>query len=647
MAQQQPITTPIALSCTNSATITFPWHVQKTEYNPAQATYQPLVNGEEAFGQIYDAILNAKQSVDIICWGFQPSMYFKRGSSNDTMPIGMLLAEKAALKGFKVRLLCWMDDMHFAELSENNMPGNSPALTWLKSKIPDSWLANSTLISKDYQKDFQRDFDYAWYGIANLNNVTKDTFLIGSKSGAIPNLEFATRDFGPIDRFEIAWREWLHSKDIGRSTLGKTKNSASFASEPTHHQKMVLIDYEMPDEAFGFVMGHNMLDTYWDRDRHSYIRYDPRIGRNGLHPRQDISSRVSGPILYYLNQNFCQAWDDATGQKLTQERAGFGKPDNKDKQFKLRCDLGMPVMAQIVRTQSQKGKQDIATMYLQAVNNTTKFIYIENQYFRYEPLAEKIKAVAQTLMTHGRDDPIYLFVVTNSNDEGIGVGTVNTYRMLDALGQANTIPGVATLEQEDARQADLQQQYDAANHAEIVANEDINDSGGLLDQDQVIASARQRVKQAQTQKAKIKAEMKKSAQPPMSRDYPGLKVHVCTLVAPDSPADKWDYVYIHAKLMIVDDVFTTQGSANINIRSMEVDSELNIAHEHSGVTAPLRRRLCDLHTGGKGAQDDPADAFDSWGKIIKRNALNQSTGLPPYASLIGFMRTSNVRSYAD
>jgi len=54
-----------------------------------------------------------------------------------------------------------------------------------------------------------------------------------------------------------------------------------------------------------------------------------------------------------------------------------------------------------------------------------------------------------------------------------------------------------------------------------------------------------------------------------------------------------------------------------------------------------------LHTGGKAAQDDPAKAFTAWGKIITRNARNQSKGLAPYASLVGFMRTSNVRSYAD
>ncbi|MDB0544564.1 phospholipase D-like domain-containing protein, partial [Ralstonia solanacearum] len=127
----------------------------------------------------------------------------------------------------------------------------------------------------------------------------------------------------------------------------------------------------------------------------------------------------------------------------------------------------------------------------------------------------------------------------------------------------------------------------------------------------------------------------------------GLNVHICTLVAPDSPPGKWDYVYVHAKLMIVDDVFMTLGSANVNTRSMQVDSELNICHEHSGVTAPLRKRLWNIHTKGMGAQDDIARAFEQWGKIIGQNAYNQRNKLAPYASLVGFMRDSEKRSYLD
>jgi phosphatidylserine/phosphatidylglycerophosphate/cardiolipin synthase-like enzyme len=65
---------------------------------------------------------------------------------------------------------------------------------------------------------------------------------------------------------------------------------------------------------------------------------------------------VTGPVLDYLNRNFCQAWDDATGQQLTQARKALAS------QLTLRRDFDTPVMAQILRTQSQHGKEDIKTL---------------------------------------------------------------------------------------------------------------------------------------------------------------------------------------------------------------------------------------------------------------------------------------------
>ncbi|MNF65659.1 hypothetical protein D3C84_474270 [compost metagenome] len=118
---------------------------------------------------------------------------------------------------------------------------------------------------------------------------------------------------------------------------------------------------------------------------------------------------------------------------------------------------------------------------------------------------------------------------------------------------------------------------------------------------------------------------------------PGLKVHLCSLVALDSPPGlPWTPVYVHSKLMIVNDVFTTHGSANINTRSMQVDTELNIAHEWASVTRELRRRLWGLHTAGFGVQDDPAEAFKVWQYIIDRNKDFQSEKLAPYAPLVEF-----------
>ncbi|MET3618548.1 phospholipase D-like domain-containing protein [Burkholderia ambifaria] len=655
-------TTPIALNHTNSGAVTFRWFVQKTEYNPAAATFRPLVNGEEAFGHVYEQISKARYSIDIICWGFQPSMMFKRDGQG--VGIGELLRQKGEA-GVKVRLLVWRDPAFVSELSENNMPGNDIA-TDVKQRLPDSAYETFSMMSRDYQTDQQRKIDEEWYRRANLHNVTlslpagpRDVYIAAKgalyQKEAFKNIDFATRGFSAVNRAEIAWHTFWHGKDRDRDVLTRAQNSASMGlAEPTHHQKMVLVDYEDPENARGFVMGHNMLDQYWDTNDHSYVRKTPTTGRNGLSPWQDISAWVTGPVLRYLNENFCQAWDDATGQGLAEKRKGLHT------RLKVRIDPGgdTRVMSQILRTQSQKGKRDIEKLYLQAVNNATQHVFIENQYFRWVPLAERIKAVAVQQQKWGRDSGkhgmVYLFVITNSTDAAVGTGTLTTYRMLDALGQAKSMPGVGAILQESDRQSDLRKQF-----ADVVSKQ--QDAGqeylGALQMQgmantpattQAVAQAKQKVDQVKAQRAGIESQMKGPAHPVMNRDYPGLKVHVCTLVAPDSPPGKWEPVYVHAKLMTIDDTFTTIGSANINTRSMEADSELNICHEHGDVTKRLRQQLWNLHTGGRGAQDDPQAAFKNWELLINNNADFQKAGdQSPAASLVGFMRTSNKITRSD
>lgn len=69
---------------------------------------------------------------------------------------------------------------------------------------------------------------------------------------------------------------------------------------------------------------------------------------------------------------------------------------------------------------------------------------------------------------------------------------------------------------------------------------------------------------------------------------------------------------------------------------MQVDSEINIAHEWRSVTQGLRRRLWDLHTCGKGAQDTAEEAFLAWKEIITVNKRRQRERRFAYASLIDF-----------
>ena len=317
MAQQEPTTVPIALSCTNSATITLPWFVQRTEYNPAPAIFKPLLNGKESFGAVYDAIENATASVDYICWAFQPSMYFKRDGGK-SLRIGDLLIKVAQQKGVKVRILCWIDPFLLSQLSEQNVPEYSvfrPANT----------------AKKPIEDDAEIEYDRRWFEHARRSaSPNPAPAAQWSVDGPWPSslrdigIEFETRGFSLWTRLGItvrhAWAKLCGEPGITlRSILG-------YAAEPSHHQKAALIDYEAPERAVGFIMGHNTLDGYWDDNEHRYEKQAPEQGRNGLTPLQDLSTQLFGPILQYLNANFCQAWQRVRGQEeLAQARKGNEK----------------------------------------------------------------------------------------------------------------------------------------------------------------------------------------------------------------------------------------------------------------------------------------------------------------------------------
>lgn len=647
------VTVPIATSKTTSCVLTLPWFVECTEYPPVPATFEPLVNGERAFGAVYDAIMAAQSSVEIICWGFQPSMYFKRGDAR-SLCIGQLLGKKAA-QGVKVRVLCWSDSAHLtAAFAENMTPGRNLA----------SFMA-------DGRNDRQREFDWEWYRRASKTDVKQRSWFenhtplggLSRASGdwlrtafsfgkeAFDNIEFVARDLGLKDRVEIAWQVAWNSADSKRSVFNKAATAGAMAAIPTHHQKMVLVDYEIPDLAVGFVMGHNMLDAYWDTDDHSAIRMHAQFGRNGATPRQDISSRLTGPVLEYLNHNFTEAWLRETGINLLPARMAIAPA------LEPRAGFGPPMMAQVHRTQFQEGKQDIKAGYLTATNNLLRYLYIENQYFRWPPLAEKITSVAQVLIDNGRDPsvygPLHVFVVTNSTDEGMGDGTVNTYRMLKELGRPDIIPNVARLERREELKAEIVQAkenlVDAYRESNAFNNAYGKEHGEWVSRAYEPVGAK--IKAAQEKLDELTAKLpEEDAKPVVPQDIPGLKVLVCTLVAPDSQPDNWIDVYIHSKLLIIDDAYASLGSANVNTRSMEVDSELNVCVEDPAVVKPLRKHLWGMHTGGKGAGDDIGEAFRIWKNSAVYNAKNRKNNKntdSPTCSLTEFRRESSRRTYKD
>jgi phosphatidylserine/phosphatidylglycerophosphate/cardiolipin synthase-like enzyme len=642
-------------------TVTPPWYVDGSEYEPLDCSFELLINGEDAFRAVHKAVAGAQKSVCIICWGFQPSMFFIRDGRSPS--IGQLLAEKADA-GVDVRVLSWAlkvdptsGPLGIGISRPINVTGAPPLE---ESNTPGRW--DSRVMDKPpTSTDRQYYYDQWWYQQYDEDQEIEDELRkklrgwFGDKRAK--NLHFVGRGFSKKDRATIAAQKY---DDHGLSAMTK----AVLAVAPSHHQKMVLVDYEDPEVAIGFVMGHNMLDEYWDTVEHSAKRRvllktghpdpAPNTGPNGKFPRHDFSSRVGGPILGDLFNNFATAWQKETGQALR-------KPDFSV--YPIRAGRSTYVTGQILRTQRQYGIKDIKKGYLQAINNASRFIHIENQYFRWPPLAEKIKACAVGMNQHGRKPekhgPLYLFVITNSTDLGVGAGTTNTYRMLDSLGKAESMPQVAWLQKTEDINAKLgratserrfyeAQKFDLDMNAAQVrgwGGDDTSLKKQSAALDGKIAAAKAKEAAIQKEKANLGDSKEHAVIPPEKRD--GLKFHICTLVAPDTgKGEKWIEVYIHAKLMTIDDAFMTIGSANINSRSMEVDSELNIIHCRESITQDARRKLWAHHTNGWGAQDDPGEAFDSWEDIMSRNNQLRDKDTP-IASLAPFLRVSDKRSNLD
>ena len=111
-------------------------------------------------------------------------------------------------------------------------------------------------------------------------------------------------------------------------------------------------------------------------------------------------------------------------------------------------------------------------------------------------------------------------------------------------------------------------------------------------------------------------------------DTMGLQVSVARLRTSGLDANQkmaYREIYIHSKLMLIDDVFVTLGSANMNQRSMAVDSEINIAATGLEQVSTLRDRIFSLLSGGDihGSGDWKAlpQVFRNWNKNMTTNAL--------------------------
>ena len=632
------------------ATTSMNWFLlDSNESAPVAATFRPLINGKEAFTTLHEKIEKAEHSIDIAIWGFQPSMHLKRDGKSKC--IGDLLIEKAK-SGVQVRILVWSIPFKiqtFAEANMGNAPGvfsgGVPGVTKAQKKYDQYWyLAIEGKLHKKFETPKNADNDTIKINMQKEYVASSEYPILMelSKSSYHNNLKFRTRSV----YFQGNQYEDKELPENVKSTLKMF---------PSHHQKTVLIDYEVPHKAVGFVMEHNMLDNYWDDGSHiSGNVLSPNKGKNVDTPLQDVSSIVSGEVLWYINRNFCQSWDRVSSEKLEEKRKAltFDKyPFNKSAG-------GTPLMAQILRTYDKPDIEDIKKIYLQNIKRVTSYIYTENQYFRWPPLAEAFIKHWQNLRSKGRSAnmPIHWFVVTNSSDDGLGKGTYTTNKMLEKLGRQDVMPNVALTHTDriEFLEASL-----GNNHAQGSASTIAKwkrELAELKESQKQRSGTRERSYTKNAEEVREKEFVKK-----LKKEL-GVKVHVCTLTA----SNAWKEVYIHSKVTIIDDVFTVISSANLNTRSMQVDTELGIFTENGAVARKLRKDLWKLHTrdlnkannaAGKfdnaanpEAMNDPSVAimaFKRWQIIMDENKKQIINGKPPLHPLCEFLRLDPKVSRLD
>jgi len=530
--------------------LSMPWFVVSDAVEGGEKAFVPrgqcevecLVNGSAAFGALEKAILGATQSIDYITWGFDPSMRFTSGGRT----IGDILLEKA--QTVTVRLLVW-----YAGYAWSTVYGKADA--GLTETGTDYATANLPGYDENPGEKSKYITSAEWY----------------KKIRKHPRIHFVSR---PMDTGDVgdavAQDPHLDPPDF--------KHEQAMKKFATHHQKMVIVDYNLPGKAQGFVMGSNTLPRYWDTDDHPLhhpnrsIDYfatnyeqlrtvspgafskgraeQPRI-RTSVYfqPWQDISAKVSGEVIFDLNVNFARAWARAGGPALEAGRSAI-----KPQSFAL--STGYPT--QVVRTQPQEKDHSISHTYFQDVRNARSYIYFENQYFRLPELTREIAQAAEALSKGGRKQSLYVFVVTNVPDDH---GKLNTYQMLSALGRSEQMPKM----QDDPTVRD---------------------------------------------KGMLPLECTKGD------DEAGLQTVVCTLTACED--QHYLPIYTHSKLMIIDDHYYVLGSANLNKRSMATDSEINVSVPDPEGAKGLRVKLWTNHRGGA-PREETVDEFTKWKTIASKN----------------------------
>ncbi len=337
--------------------------------------------------------------------------------------------------------------------------------------------------------------------------------------------------------------------------------------------------------------------------------------------------------------------------------------------------------AMILRTQPavEGSEKSIHRLYDQAGSFARHYLYVENQYFQHAAWVKELKRLRGEHLTgcqRGKlsmaDTPkLHVMVVTPTPERKQMVP--RTHDTVTELGHGSSMPNQSKRVEEEIAH------YDAVQEARkrypfVIPPPELSsiaqtykDAGGGKDAE----TARKELEGQFAMRSLVASlwtfdtnwettqkdglnklnEWKKSSNyDPNARGYTGGINYIRDLEN-QLFKERYREIYIHSKLMIIDDSMFTLGSANLNLRSFAVDSEINIASNDATTATDLRRRVWAQHTSEKfsgGVATDQkvmTETFKSWQDEASKNLKKKKKGLQLSCFLVAFHddRTSNLR----
>ena len=614
-----------------------------THYISNNSKLTVMICGQEGFADIAKEIKAARKSIDICFWGFDPGMELVRddGLWPRGPTFGDLLID-AGKRGIKVRLLVWFDPLavKLDNMNPRNMPGYTHDATHtedVRRYFTKAACKNfSAAVSLQRHKKMRAEFR-AWEREADSHNAARKayckTWYWAAFEGHFDNLEICTRA-GKTDAVQASVKPQIPQLGFA------SPERAGLERMGTHHQKPILIDflYQQGRKAVGYVMGLNSVTDYWDTHEHKYEdsrreleighSYMPDSAHTSMKPLRDYACRIDqGLMLLSLYQNFINAWELVDPKRKKTDKSELGSAAMPEYCLK-KAPADSPRM-QILRTVPEEHDKTIQDLYFNVTDIATRaagYLYAENQYFQWEEWAQHLLRVRKQSMDQWNASrkkaglalekmPIlHVFIVIPVPEKESMIP--RTYDTLATLGQQEGMTGQVKLINDWNEKPRVIRMADGMGPAAII---------------QTPPPAVVKYANAISKPTAMKLESQF-----------GIKVCTAMLNTCGSKGSTFDYreIYIHSKLLLIDDTFFTIGSANMNVRSMATDSEINIATVDPVSATQLRKKIwaqlggneekCD---GCTGIKEDIADAFDDWNILMKNNQASKDQ----HKKILGFL----------